>query len=332
MQSFGRPRPTSNPYIHMLDKALTDAAGLDHMRFDRRTALFGRYDAVHFHWPETLFGGQTSIKRALRRLYATAFFTRLFLSRGIAVVRTVHNVDPPKDVPPWERRLLERVERRTDFRILLNGESGRGVDGPTAVIPHGHYRDWFADIPAGEARASTLGFVGLVRRYKGVEHLISVFQQTSSDHPDMRLLIAGNPTSAEIADEVRALAASDDRIDLDLRYLPEEEFARAVMSVQAVVLPYRFMHNSGTVLAALSLGRAVLVPDNEVNAALAREVGDGWVFTYDGDLDADDLERFWCGTRTVRAGEPDLSSRGWAQTGARHLEAYRAAVAQRRTR
>lgn len=316
----------------MLDQALAEAAGLDHVRFDRRTALFGRYDAVHFHWPETLFGGGTPAKRALRRIYATVFFTRLFLSRRIAVVRTVHNVEPPKDVSLWERRLLERVERRTDFRILLNDESGRVVEGPSAVIPHGHYRDWFAGIPAGEARANTLGFVGLVRRYKGVGHLISVFRQSATDHPDMRLLIAGNPTSAEIADEVRALAAGDDRIDIDLRYLPEEDFARAVLSVQAVVLPYRFMHNSGTALAALSLGRAVLVPDNEVNAALAREVGDGWVFTYDGDLDADDLERFWCGTRTPRAGSPDLSGRGWAQAGARHLEAYRAAVARRRNR
>src|SRR5699024_7660440 len=56
MQSFGPPRPTSNPYIHMLDESLAHTPDLIHQRFGRARAFFGRYDAIHFHWPETLFG------------------------------------------------------------------------------------------------------------------------------------------------------------------------------------------------------------------------------------------------------------------------------------
>lgn len=327
MQSFGAPRPTSNPYIHMLDEALGTTQGLLHLRFDRAGALAGRYDVIHLHWPETLLGGSTRLKRLARRVYASALMARLALDRRIAVVRTVHNVELPRDITRWERFILEYVERRADFRIRLNHEQPTESDTHGVVIPHGHYRDWFADVPRREPAPNTLGFVGLVRRYKGVEHLVEVFRQTPGE---LGLLVAGNPTSDGLAGEIRALAADDNRVSLDLRYLPEGDFARAVMGVSGIVLPYRFMHNSGTALAALSLDRPVLVPTNDVNLALADEVGPGWVHTYDGDLTPEDLVRFHELIRELPRGRPDLSAREWDKAGVAHLEAFRAAVRARR--
>ena len=64
---------------------------------------------------------------------------------------------------------------------------------------------------------------------------------------------------------------------------------REVSESELVVLPYHQMHNSGSVLAALSLDRSVLVPDSEFNRSLAEEVGPGWVVTYDGDLTAESI-------------------------------------------
>ena len=68
----------------------------------------------------------------------------------------------------------------------------------------------------------------------------------------------------------------------------------------------------------------------EVNEALGREVGPGWVNLFDGDLDAEVLLDT---ARRVRdqppQAPPDLSARGWAAVGAAHLEAYRRALAQR---
>lgn len=331
MQSFGAPRPTSNPYVHMLDAALATTPGLEHRRFNRREALFGRLDAIQFHWPETLFGSGTGAKSLARRAYAMALRARLSLGR-VAVVRTVHNVELPKDVSPWQRRYLEWVERRTDHRIVLNELTELPAGAASSLIPHGHYRDWFADVEKAAAAADTLGFVGLVRRYKGVEDLIRVFRETADAAPDLRLRIAGNPTSAGIADEVRAGAAADRRIELDLRYLSEPDFARAVMGSSGIVLPYRFMHNSGTVLAALSLDRPVLVPRTAVNEQLAAEVGEGWITLFDGDLTASDLLSFAEAIRTPRSGRPDLSARDWDNAGVAHREAFARAVAHRRGR
>lgn len=329
MQSFGAPRPTSNPYIHMLDEALAETDGVEHLRFDRRRALFGRLDAIQFHWPETLFGSGSGAKGMARRLFAIALRARLSWG-GVAVIRTVHNVELPKDVSPWQRRYLEWVERRADHRIVLNELTELPPGAASTLIPHGHYRKWFSDVEPVEPAPDALGFVGLVRRYKGVEDLIRVFRETAADAPRLRLRIAGNPTSGGIEAVVREQAAADPRIELDLRYLSEEDFARAVMGSAGIVLPYRFMHNSGTVLAALSLDRQVLVPRTAVNEALSEEVGPGWITLFDGDLDASDLRGFADAVRTPPAAPPDLSARDWDSAGTAHREAFRRAVAHRR--
>lgn len=328
MQSFGAPRVTSNPYVHMLDAALASAPGLEHLRFDRGRALLGRFDVIHFHWPETLFGSGVGARGIARRAYAIALRVRLSLGRK-AVVRTVHNVELPKDASPWQRRYLEWIERRADHRIVLNELTELPVGAEATLIPHGHYRDWFADVEKQDARPNSLGFVGLVRRYKGVEDLIRVFRETASSAPELRLRIAGNPTSAEIADEVRGAAAVDERIELDLRYLSEPDFARAVMESAGIVLPYRFMHNSGTVLAVLSLDRPVLVPRTAVNEALSGEVGEGWITMFDGELDASDLRAFAEAIRRRPSRGPDLSARDWERAGELHRQAFVRALAHR---
>lgn len=329
MQSFTVPRPTTNPYIVQLDRALAEQPGVEHLRLSRPRALLTHIDVLHLHWPETLIEGSSAWRRLLKRAYLRALLVKMRLDGG-ALVRTAHNVEIPRDATPAERRLLERIEERTDYRILLTADTRLPWSSPSAVIPHGHYVDWFADTPGRDPDPDVLGFVGLVRRYKGVEGLIEAFAATATAAPGMRLRICGNPTSGALAEEIRLLAREDPRIELDLRYLPEAEFASAIKGCRGIVLPYRFMHNSGSVLAALSLSRPVLVPRTVVNEALGAEVGRGWVYMFDGDLSAEDLVAFWRAVSRGPQGSPDLSRRDWSHSGADHAAAYRRAVARRR--
>lgn len=326
MQSFKEPRVTTNPYIVQLDRALGARDDLVHLRLSRPRALLGRIDVLHLHWPETLIAGSAPWKRFLRRCYLRVLLAKARIA-GTAIVRTTHNVEIPGDSTPAERRLLERIEQRADLRILLTPQTPLQWESPTRVIPHGHYVDWFAEVPRVDATPDLFGFVGLVRRYKGVEGLVEAFRRTAGEAPRMRLRISGNPTSASLAREIRELAQADPRIELDLRFLSERDFATAVMSASGIVLPYRFMHNSGSVLAALSLARPVLVPRTAVNEALAEEVGPGWVHMFDSDLTPGDLLAFREVVSAGVAGTPDLSGRDWSHTGEDHVRAYREAVA-----
>lgn len=331
MQSFGPPRPTSNPYIHMLDAALAQTPGVEHLRFDRRRAILGRYDALQLHWPDALLRGSTPARTLARRALAVALGARLALTR-VALVQTVHNLRPHSGATGWERRYLRWLDRRTDHRILLNAQTEVAPGAASTLIPHGHYRDWFAAVPPVPPTPGLLAFVGLVRPYKGVDELLDAFASTAARQPGMRLRIAGRATSGDIERDLRARAADDPRVELDLRHLLEGEFANAVMESVGVVLPYRFMHNSGSALAALSLDRPVLVPRTDVNEALALEVGAGWVTTFDGAVSGEDLERFAARAEHPPATPPNLAQREWDRVGASHRTAFEQAVARRRGR
>ncbi|WP_431030834.1 glycosyl transferase [Plantibacter sp. RU18] len=332
MQAFRAPRSTSNPYIVMLDRTLASTPGMEHLHFDWRRSILGRYDAIHFHWPEAKLGGSTRLKAFGKQALFAALLVRLRLSR-IAVVRTVHNIELPQDISRIERALIEALDRRTTLRIAINETTPLPPGAPSSTILHGHYRDWFEEYPKAAATPGRFGYVGLIRRYKGVEQLVAAYAEAATADPDLSLTVGGKPSSSELASTIVALATQTRGAELRLHFLSDAELVTIVSEAELIVLPYRFMHNSGGTLAALSLDRPVLIPRNDANAALAAEVGPGWVHTYSGELDADDLRRTIIAVHDDdRSARPDLSKRDWTDAGIRHRDAFARAVAIERRR
>lgn len=328
MQSLGAPRPTTNPYNKMLDEALGSTEGLTRLRFSWGTALFGRYDAFHWHWPEAKLHGSTWWKSTGKFLLTAALVFRHRLSRRIAVVRTVHNIELPDDNAPrlW---LLRFIDRHTDYRIVINETTPLAPGTPHSLILHGDYRGWYAKFPAAERVPGQLGSFGGIRRYKGLEGFIDAYGEAVAVEPTLSLRIGGRPSTPELGDDLRARTADLPGVSLHLDFLSDAELVQLATSSDLIVLAYRFMHNSGSVLAALSMDRPVLVPRNEANEALGREVGQEWVLMYDGDLDAPTVVEAWRAATTL-TGSPDLSRRDWADAGRAHADAFRAAVRVKR--
>jgi len=324
-QSFPEPRSTTNPYIVMLRDALAATPELQVQTFSWRRALLGRYDVFHAHWPEILTEGSSPAKSAAKQLLLVVLLVRLRLRR-VPVVRTQHNLHVPSGLSWRQRVLLRWFDHQTSYRIGLNEETTFAPGTPSTVIPHGHYRTWFQAYPAAERRPRTFGYFGLIRRYKNVEALLGAFGAVPEE--DVRLRVGGKPSSPELADTLRVLAQTDPRVHLSLEFLSDAELVDLVTGCTLVVLPYLHMHNSGGVLASLSLDTPVLVPANAANAALAAEVGPGWVLQYDGELGQEHLvEALHEVERPGRPSQPDLSRRGWDRVGRQHLEAYRSALA-----
>lgn len=328
LESFPSPRPTTNPYIVMLARSLTAEPGVELRTFTWRRALLGRYDVFHAHWPEILVSGHSPLKALVRQLLTGLLLLRLRITRT-PIVRTVHNLELPSGIGSVQRAILLAFDRATTLRIRLNDTTPMLEGCEYATILHGHYRDWFAPFPARQASPGSLAFFGLIRRYKNVPGLLKAFRETAGD---LRLTIAGSPTSVELADSIRALASQDARAALTFAFLSEAELVEVVTGAQLVVLPYLEMHNSGGVLSALSLDRPVLVPESEANASLAAEVGPGWVLQYAGELTGATLERALDSVAGGRSGRPDLSRRGWEDVGRLHERAFRRAIAARRGR
>lgn len=328
-QSFPDPRPTTNPYIVMLAAAIRDEPGVLLQTFSWRRALLSRYDVFHAHWPEILVSAQNPLKTLVRQFLTGLLLIKLWLWR-IPVVRTAHNIALPSGLSRRQRMLLRGFERLTVLRIRLNPSTVLPEGTEVATIVHGHYRDWFSGYRRSQLVPGRLGYFGLIRRYKNLEQLLTAFAAVPGR---WSLRVGGKPSDERLVGVVAALAAADDRVLTKLEYLEDAEVVELVTESELIVLPYREMHNSGAALTALSLGRPVLVPGNEVNDRLADEVGSAWVLRYPGEFTGEALQAALAELRsTPPVGTPDLSTREWSETGRHHVEAYRRAISLRRGR
>lgn len=331
LQPYRRLAPTTNPYIVMLHQALEATPGVEPVLFSYPRALLGGYDVVHLHWPETRLEGRSPARRYVRRLLAFAFLLRVRIA-GIPIVRTLHNLDVPQGLTRTDYLYLRLADRWTSLYIRLNETTPVPEGRPYVTVPHGHYRDWYAQHPRSRTAPGRIAYAGLVRRYKNVVGLVTAFVQAHEADPGLSLVVAGKPSNEDLVREIRAAAGDTPDIHLDLRFLDDVELVRVVTEAELVALPFLQMHNSGTILLALSLDRPVLVPRNEANQLLADEVGPGWVQQFDGELTGDALLAAVSVVRRPRAASPDLSRRDWTVTGAAHRDAYLQALSIRRGR
>ena len=146
--------------------------------------------------------------------------------------------------------------------------------------------------------------------------------------PSLTLKIVGKPDPAALGERIAATIQGDPRVSASLAYVPDDELAREIGEAELVVLPYTEIHNSGSVLLALSLDRPVLVPDAPTTAALQREVGENWVLLFQPPLSPDDVTESLARVRRRPTGDrPDLSARDWPAIGEQFAAVYREATA-----
>jgi beta-1,4-mannosyltransferase len=329
LQSVRPPTAQTNPYIIQLVETLSEQIDVEYFRW--RRGLFGRYDVLHLHWPEVMLRREGRPARWAAMARFLLLMTRLSLNGRIAVVRTLHNREAHESGGRVEGLLLRWCQSRTDRWIGLNEETHAPGPGEVTVILHGDYRSWFERFPASGSIPGRLLYFGLIRPYKGVGELVTAFRSTSD--PRMRLRIVGKPSTKDLSDMIQEGCLADDRISAQLDYVDDETLASEVGRARLVVLPYRDIHNSGSLLLALSLGRPVLAPRAAVTLALAAEVGEGWVHTYDGGLTGNTLVETIAKLAPPSDDRlPDLGRRAWPLIAEQHVRVYREAAAGRRLR
>lgn len=322
LQSVAAPGVT----IKFIDQVVRHApADIRFTFFSWREALTGKYDVLHVHWPEYFTRGSSKPATAVKRLLFRALLRRL-RSRGIPVIRTVHNLKPHAEGDEVEARLLGLLDRLIVTDVVLNRcTPDRGHE--SVLIPHGDYREQFASMPVASATPGRLLFIGRIERYKGVLELIEVVRGMSRDEVELR--IVGRPTDEmrrEIASSLTVASERSPKLSADLEFVTDPSMVYEITSSSLVVLPYREMHNSGILLVALSLGRPVLVPAGCVTAELAAEVGSGWVTTYTGDLSAEDIRRALVQSRDVVGQMPIFAGRDWRSVALAYGRVYGTAV------
>lgn len=334
-----------NPYTSMLYTHL-QRLGVRVKEFSPVSALRGGYDILHVHWPDKALDAGTWGGRAVRALAALTLvgFARM---RGARVVWTAHNAEPHESRhPALERWFWSRFVRRVDAVLHPSAAGQRAVEArypslarlPHAIVAHGHFRGAYPDtvardeartrfaIPAG---AHVLVFVGRLREYKNVPHLIRTMRALPPDAGDLILLVAGAPQTPKLAAEIRAAAADEPRVRLRLEHVPEAEVQYYLRAADLVVLPFTEITNSGSAVLALSFDRPVLVPELGAMGELRQQAGADWVHTYNGELTPDTLvAALYRVCLRSRHATPRLEDLEWPLLARQTLALYHASAAR----
>lgn len=310
------------------------------------------FDVLHLHWT-TPFAKDAGPLAFLQR-YLTLRSDILSLRRkGVRIVWTVHNLgNHDRAATARERRIMALLGRTADSVIVHCEAAARavteqvGVDpARVSVVPHASYVEVYpATLTQDEARRALgvprdvflMAFVGLIRPYKNLEGLVQRFRdEIAPRHDEAHLLIAGRIVGNRWRDEVAAMAASHERIHLMMGYIAPENLQAFVLSADLIVLPFREILTSGSLLMALSFGRPVVAPRA---GCVAEWEGTAGVFLYDPDgRDGDDLG---AALRRALATGGQLAAQGsalrrrmepetWASMAQRTLSVYNHAAAAR---
>lgn len=230
-----------------------------------------RVDAVHFHWPEQLWSGFR--EHPARGLLKLASFLSLARVLGIRIFWTAHNVDP-HERSPWADAVGLRLIASLADLVICHSASARevlaeryGIERKVVLMPHGNYDGVYpAPRPAAEVKAAwglaldrpVLACIGRLRDYKGLDVACEAASRLGDQ---VQLLVAGVPHPGFDLDSLSSDMARLPEAILVPRSLSDAEFADLVSASDIVLLPYRHVTGSGALLAAWSLGRAIVASD-----------------------------------------------------------------------
>lgn len=222
--------------------------------------------------------------------YRLEYFDRTLLMLyykllGKRIVLTSHNVNAGKrdSNDSWLNRLTLRIQYGLADHIFVHtskmksdlvGEF-RVDDRAVTVIPFG-INNAVPNTPltAAEARQRlgisdeqrTILFFGRIGPYKGLEFLVTAFQRILASNANYCLIIAGKlrggceQYAAEIQEAINSYGIQE-QVRLRIEYVPDDEVEVYFKAADVLVLPYKYIFQSGVLFLAYSFGLPVVATD-----------------------------------------------------------------------
>ena len=189
---------------------------------------------------------------------------------ALAYARRVRDLEvgPDYEGLPMLRRLLASSKAAIVHSGCVETElRGAGFSGPVARIPHGA---WIPDASRSEFRerlgidmpTPLIGIFGFLKPYKRIAESLRAFRRLVRVHPAAKMILVGEPhPELELQSLIRSLdLGAHVRV---LGFRPIDEFV-GYLAACDIILNLRYPtvgENSGTLMRALGLGKAVVVSE-----------------------------------------------------------------------
>jgi glycosyltransferase involved in cell wall biosynthesis len=234
-------------------------------------------DLLQLDWPHDWYQGRSFWTRQVKRWMYRDGLRRL---RRVRVVWTAHNLQAhdAADMADEHCMIQGLIDVCNGIIVLSNAaaallQQAYRVESSTRVqvIHHGHYIDCYPNTISREAarerlvlqdRSRVVLSLGRLQPYKGLEDLIEAFSAVG--FPGDALILAGPVINSQYARHLRELAAArhkpELRVDIRPEHIPDDELQVYFNACDLVVLPFRNILSSGSLLLAMSFGCPVVAP------------------------------------------------------------------------
>ena len=275
------PHWVENPYLQMLYLGvladgwqLRGAVTLDALETELAALAAG--DIVHLQWTSPICENQSDAATAAVAFQRFGAAVDAALDRGVRLLWTVHNLlAHDARYPDLEVRLAQFLADRSSRIVQLNPHTAAAARGlydlpgdKLVTLRHASYLGIYAPPPSAlqarrflnvPAAAPTVGFVGRIRPYKGVETLLAAVDRATNSIPDLTLLLAGR-TDPDHRRELEALLPGSVRAVRHHRHVPDGDLGTWFAASSVMAFPYQRVLNSGSLLLAATFGRPCILP------------------------------------------------------------------------
>jgi len=295
-------RMSTTRYVALFCRGLEDA-GVEVVDLHEPCVWRLGFDVINIHFPVHYISERSLPYSLCRSLLSLAFYLTAKFIGGIKLVYTVHDVTPFRPRSGWLLwPTLNLIHALTDGYMFLSASSReefirhfpREQHKPWVRIDHSAFPVVLREKGMSTCREALLscdrpaflvGFLGLIKDYKGLEFLPLLPSQLEDGTP-VRLVIAGkvDKTYRLFAEPILTLLEKTSfRID---KRLTDDELEALIQAVDVVVLPYTRGWNSGMAMLVLSLHARILATCRPLFLELRHTLGAPWVYTFDGDTNS----------------------------------------------
>lgn len=297
-----------NPYNALLYRDI-EIAGHRVSEYSHKTAITKQYDIIHLHWPDGYIDVANWVK-VIQRALLLAIIIMVSKIKRAKLVWTVHNLEPhDAHHPKFSQWFLKQFAAVCDGFIFLTKEGSEKFASiypainisntnskkrSAAIIPHGHYRNSYPPPIEQLAAKELLGipkdksvllFLGTIKPYKNCDGLINEFLKAKLQNTV--LVIVGMVSTIKHQRKLETLAANQPNVYIYLHRVPVNDVPLYMSAADKVILPYKSILNSGTLLLALSFNTPVIAPRLGAFIDLHEELGPKWICLYEGNLNAE---------------------------------------------
>jgi glycosyltransferase involved in cell wall biosynthesis len=203
-------------------------------------------------WRLRQFDADTIVLSWVHPVHGPVYIALLILLRLFTrseLIVQCHNVRPHESFPG--SNLLSNLVFRLAHSLIVHSASEKGKLSEQVprkkILQLFHPIYEFPEVTNTEITDTNCGnyqllFFGVIREYKGLDLLLDALKQVVKHKPNVRLTVAGecfNEKNNQILKNQVAEIGLEEIVELDLRYIPNEEVSTYFKRADLVILPYR---------------------------------------------------------------------------------------------